>query len=50
MKGTFMRVAPKLRLRKKYQLVPQCLFLQTRAGIFDVSTRAGAWLFTALHV
>ena len=35
---------------KKYQLVPQCLFLQTRAGIFDVSTRAGAWVFTALHV
>ena len=37
-------------LRKKYQLVPLWLFLQTRAGIFDVSTRAGAWLFTALHV
>ena len=37
-------------LRKSTSAGPQCLFLRTHAGIFDVSTCAGAWLFTALYV
>jgi len=30
-------------LRKSTSAGPQCLFLRTHAGIFDVSTCAGAW-------